>query len=205
VVKITPAGVFSVLYSFPFDTSASVAPNGLYPEAGLLQGPDGNFYGVTAGGGSSGTGDCQLIVGVSGCGTIFKLTPSGTLTLLHSFCGSGGCGSRATDGALPRGRLAMGPDGNLYGTTSQGSLYDGGYNSGIIFRTSLSGDYEIMHNFTGCCGTGDGAVPFAGLTLASDGNFYGTTRQGGATDNGTVFKMDLASGHGHHPLLLLIR
>src|SRR5271170_5705346 len=192
VVKITPGGVFSVLYSFPFNSGTNVAPNGLYPEAGLLQAPDGNFYGVTTGGGSSGTEDCQPIPGIFGCGTIFKLTPSGTLTLLHSFCGSHGCGTLATDGALPLGRLAMGPDGNLYGTTQQGSLYNGGYNSGIIFRTSLSGAYEVMHNFSGCCGTGDGENPAAGLTLASDGNFYGTTEYGGASGFGTVFRMNLA-------------
>src|SRR5579862_3740219 len=55
VVKITPAGAFSVLYSFPFDAGNSTTPNGMFPVAGLLQGPDGNFYGVTSGGGSSGT------------------------------------------------------------------------------------------------------------------------------------------------------
>jgi uncharacterized repeat protein (TIGR03803 family) len=192
VVKITPAGVFSVLYSFPFDTSTNVAPNGMFPVAGLLQGPDGNFYGVTSGGGSSGTNDCQPVQGIFGCGTIFKLTPGGTLTLLHSFCGIGGCGSLSTDGADPRGRLAIGPDGNLYGTTQQGGAYNGGYNSGTIFRISLSGAYEIVHDFSGGSGTGDGNGPTAGLTLASDGNFYGTTQFGGTSVFGTVFKMDLA-------------
>jgi uncharacterized repeat protein (TIGR03803 family) len=193
VVKITPAGVFSVLYSFPFDASNSTTPNGLFPVAGLLQGPDGNFYGVTSGGGSSGTDFCQPIAGIFGCGTLFKLTPSGHFTLLYSFCGGSGCGSYPPDGADPRGRLALGPDGNLYGTTQQGGEYNGGYNSGTIFRISLSGGaYQIMHTFSGGSGTGDGSGPTAGLTLASDGNFYGTTQQGGSTQNGTVFKMDLA-------------
>jgi uncharacterized repeat protein (TIGR03803 family) len=192
VVKITPAGVFSVFYSFPFDTNTNVASNGMFPVAGLLQGPDGNFYGVTSGGGSSGTSYCQPVQGIFGCGTIFKLTPSGKLTLLYSFCGGGGCGSLPTDGADPRGRLAIGPDGNLYGTTQQGGVYNGVYNSGIIFRISTSGAYQVIHVFSGCCGTGDGAGSVAGLTLAADGNFYGTTQFGGTSGFGTVFKMNLA-------------
>jgi uncharacterized repeat protein (TIGR03803 family) len=193
VVKITPAGVLSVLYSFPFDSSNSTTPNGLFPVAGLLQGPDGNFYGVASGGGSSGTDFCQPISGIFGCGTIFKLTPSGHFTLLYSFCGGYGCGSYPPDGADPRGRLAIGPDGNLYGTTQQGGEYNGGYNSGTIFRISLSGGgYQIMHTFSGGSGTGDGNGPTAGLTLASDGNFYGTTQFGGTSGNGTIFKMNLA-------------
>ena len=193
VVKITPAGVFSVLYSFPFDSSNNTTPNGMFPVAGLLQGPDGNFYGVASGGGSSSTDFCQPGPEIFGCGTIFKLTPSGKLTLLYSFCGGYGCGSYPPDGADPRGRLAIGPDGNLYGTTQQGGEYNGFYNSGTIFRISLSGaGYQIMHTFSGCCGTGDGESPAAGLTLASDGNFYGTTQFGGTSGNGTIFKMNLA-------------
>jgi uncharacterized repeat protein (TIGR03803 family) len=193
VVKITPAGGLSVLYSFPFDSSNSTTPNGLFPVAGLLQGPDGNFYGVTSGGGSSGTAFCQPITGIFGCGTIFKLTPSGHFTLLYSFCGGYGCGSYPPDGADPRGRLTLGPDGNLYGTTQQGGYYNGTYNAGTIFRISRSGGgYQIMHTFSGYSGTGDGAQPSGGLTLASDGNFYGTTQAGGTSGNGTIFRMNLA-------------
>jgi uncharacterized repeat protein (TIGR03803 family) len=140
-----------------------------------VQGPDGNFYGVASEGGSS------------GLGTIFKITPSGTLTVLHSFCGGLGCGSLPSDGATPLGRLVY--SGGYYdGTTNLGSVYNSIYNSGIIFRVSPSGVYEIMHNFTGCRGTGDGESPAAGLTLASDGNFYGTAQAGGTSGNGTVFR-----------------
>jgi uncharacterized repeat protein (TIGR03803 family) len=188
VLKITPAGVLSVLYSFPFDSSNNTTPNGMFPVAGLVQGPDGNFYGVASGGGSSGTDFCQPSPGIFGCGTVFKITPGGTLTLLHSFCGGYGCGSAPPDGADPRGRLVY-SNGYYYGTTQQGGLYNGSYNSGTIFRVSPSGAYEIVHNFTGCCGTGDGENPAAGLTLASDGNFYGTTQFGGTSGYGTVFKM----------------
>jgi uncharacterized repeat protein (TIGR03803 family) len=188
VVKITPAGKLSVLYSFPYDTSTQSAPNGWFPQAGLVQGPDGNFYGVTTEGGTGGL-SCADTTGLSGCGTVFKLTKSGTLTVLHSFCGGGGCGSLATDGAEPTGRLVFGTNGDLYGTTQEGGLYDGFYNQGTIFRISTSGSYEILHLFSGAAKTGDGGNPIAGLTLGSDGNFYGTTEFGGASEFGTVFKM----------------
>jgi uncharacterized repeat protein (TIGR03803 family) len=190
IVKITPAGVFSVFYSFPYDSGSS-APNGVNPQAGLLQGPDGNFYGVAAYGGTGGD-FCGTNGGIFGCGTVFKLTPNGVLTVLHSFCGGNGCGSLATDGAAPIGRLAIGSDGNLYGTTQSGGIYNGYYNSGTIFRVSLSGAYQIMYIFSGGARTGDGENPAAGLTFASDGNFYGTTEFGGTSGFGTVFRMNLA-------------
>jgi uncharacterized repeat protein (TIGR03803 family) len=188
VVKITPAGVLSVLYSFPYDASTSTAPDGLFPQAGLVQGPDGNFYGVASEGGTGGT-SCADTTGLSGCGTVFKLTKSGTLTVLHSFCGGSGCGSLATDGAEPIGRMVFGTNGELYGTTYEGGLADGLYNQGTIFRISRSGSYEILHLFTGAADTGDGENPTAGLTLASNGDFYGTTEFGGASGFGTIFKM----------------
>ena len=189
VVKITPAGGLSVLYSFPYDTSTSTAPDGWFPQAGLVQGKDGNFYGVTTIGGTT-AGLCAT----SGCGTIFKLTPSGTVTLLHAFCGSDGCGSLTTDGSMPLGRLVLGATGKLYGTTYAGSLTDGEYNGGIIFSVSTTGSgYEVLHNFSGNTGSGDGWAPAAGLTRGTDGNFYGTTELGGSggldQGEGTVFKM----------------
>jgi len=122
----------------------------------------------------------------------FQVDPERGLHILHSFCGPNVCGQFPNDGSIPLGRLAIGPDGNLYGTTQQGGIYDGEYNSGTIFRTSLSGAYEVIHVFTGGSGTGDGQNPAAGLTLASDGNFYGTTQFGGTSGFGTIFKMNLA-------------
>ena len=189
VVKITPAGKLTVVYSFPYDSTNRTAPNGLGPEAGLLQASDGNFYGVTTGGGTEGSSVCVNAVSIGGCGTIFKLTPAGKLTVLHNFCGQNGCGSLASDGALATGRLVEASNGYLYGTTQQGGFADEYYNQGTIFRISLSGSYEILHQFTGDAKTGDGENPTAGLTYASDGNFYGTTEFGGASGYGTVFKM----------------
>jgi uncharacterized repeat protein (TIGR03803 family) len=176
VVKITPTGVLSV-------------PDGWLPQAGLVQGKDGNFYGVAAEGGTGGEA-CADTTGLSGCGTVFKLTQSGTLTVLHSFCGGSGCGSLTTDGAEPTGRLVFGANGDLYGTTQVGGLFDGFYNQGTIFRITTSGAYTVLHVFSGNFGsTPDGANPAAGLTLASNGDFYGTTTAGGASKDGTVFKM----------------
>jgi uncharacterized repeat protein (TIGR03803 family) len=192
VVKITPSGTFSVVYSFPFIQSSQTAPNGVDPLAGLVQGSDGNFYGTTGWGGTNGNCALPSVTSV-GCGTVFKLTPAGKLTVLHSFCGINGCGALTTDGWLPMGRLIFGSNGNLYGTTNQGGFAAGMYNSGTIFRISRSGAYTILHMFSGNAHTGDGANPAAGLIQASDGNFYGTTQVGGANGDGTVFKMT-ASG-----------
>ena len=192
VVKITPAGTLSVLYSFPYDTSTSTAPNGWFPQAGLVQGKDGNFYGVATEGGIGGEA-CADTTGLSGCGTVFKLTKTGTLTVLHSFCGGSGCGSLATDGAEPTGRMVFGANGDLYGTTQVGGLFNGFYNQGTIFRITTSGTYTVLHVFSGNFGsTPDGANPAAGLILASNGDFYGTTTAGGASKEGTVFKMPQA-------------
>jgi uncharacterized repeat protein (TIGR03803 family) len=193
VVKITPEGVLSVFYSFPYDTSTSTAPDGWFPQAGLVQGKDGNFYGVASEGGTGGEA-CADTTGLSGCGTVFKLTPSGTLTVLHSFCGGSGCGSLTTDGAEPTGRMVFAANGDLYGTTQIGGLYNGFYNQGTIFRITTSGAYKVLHVFSGNFGSKpDGANPAAGLTLASNGDFYGTTTAGGASGDGTVFEMT-ASG-----------
>jgi uncharacterized repeat protein (TIGR03803 family) len=143
--------------------------NGADPFTGLVQGPDGNFYGTTQAGGSS--ANC-----VRGCGTIFKITPSGTLTTLHSFDG--------TDGSGSEGGLVLGTDGNFYGTT-----YGGGANDdGTVFKITPAGTLTTLHTFGGP----DGRSPASSLLQASDGNFYGTTNFGGANSEGTVFKISAA-------------
>jgi uncharacterized repeat protein (TIGR03803 family) len=96
VFKISPTGTFTTLYNFGF------LPSGSFPRAALVQGTDGNFYGTTFYGG---TNSCIFGGTDYGCGTIFKITPSGTLTTLHSFDG--------TDGETPRAALVLGTDGNF--------------------------------------------------------------------------------------------
>ncbi len=115
VFKITPAGELTSLYSF---CSQPNCRDGDLPVAGLVQASDGNFYGTTYSGGSN--SNCS-----NGCGTVFKITPAGALTTLHSF--------NSTDGANPYGGLVQAPNGFFYGTTSAG----GSYGSGTVFRLAV--------------------------------------------------------------------
>ncbi|WP_180539803.1 choice-of-anchor tandem repeat GloVer-containing protein [Nevskia soli] len=156
VFQITTAGALTTLYSFS-------GPDGSSPATGLLLGTDGNFYGTTSSGGSNGP-----------YGTIFKITPAGTLTQLYSFQGS--------DGANPSAALTLGSDGNFYGSTVSGAAN----NNGGIFRITPGGALTPLYSFAGP----DGSAPFGALTLGTDGNFYGTTSSGGTNAlYGTVFKI----------------
>ena len=156
----SPAQTLTTLASFDqIDGSDSEAP--------LTQGPDGNFYGTTFYGGTG--------------GNVFKVTPSGTLTSLYSFCSKPNC----ADGSNPAAGLALGTDGNFYGTTSYGSVD----NDGTVFEVTPAGALTTLQNLpNGSYNWGTPAVTQAGLLLASDGNFYGTT-PGGGTTGGTVFRM----------------
>ncbi|MGA3142677.1 MAG: choice-of-anchor tandem repeat GloVer-containing protein [Verrucomicrobiota bacterium] len=163
VFKIMTNGTFTSLYSFS-------GSDGANPDAGLVQGADGNFYGTTSYGGV----DYYL-----DDGTVFKITANGSFTSLISFSGSDGIG--------PGGGLVQGTDGNFYGTTEYGGthglLYDG---YGTVFKMTTNGTLNTLYSFTG---GGDGANPAAGLVQGADGNFYGTAEYGGTNDSGTVFKI----------------
>jgi len=170
VFKITPAGTLTTLYSF---CAQSGCTDGGYPAAGLVQGTDGSFYGTTSAGGTS--NGCAPHVG---CGAVFKITPAGTLTTLYSFCSQTGC----TDGSEPWAGLVQGTDGNFYGTTAGGGVKG---NYGTVFKITPAGTLTTLHSFDGT----DGSSIYAGLVQATDGNFYGTTAQGGASGYGTVFEI----------------
>lgn len=161
VFKITLAGVETVLYSF------EGGYDGSFPVAGLIQATDGNFYGTTQGGGA------PNFQGNS-CGTVFKITPSGTESVLYSFAGF-------LDGSGPVSGLIQATDGSLYGTTGGGGVYD----CGTIFNVTLAGIETVHYAFAGA----DGQYPSASLVQASDGSFYGTTYSGGGSGDGTVFRM----------------
>ena len=178
VFKITPGDTLTTLYSF---CSLSSCTDGSAPEGALVQGSDGNFYGTTSGGGQGNEGN--------GGGTIFKITPSGTLTTLYSFCSQGG--SVCTDGYQPSARLVQGSDGNFYGTTPYGgaNLGSSGLHAGIVFKITPSGDFTKLWDFCSQSNCADGDMPIAGLAQGSDGSFYGTTDSGGANNNGTIFKI----------------
>jgi len=147
----------------------------------LVQGRDGNYYGTTQSGGANNNTLCGS--GTFGCGTVFKITPSGALTTIYSFCSQPNC----TDGANPWGGLVLGTDGSFYGTT-----YYGGVNSadGTVFRITPAGALRTMHSFDGT----DGANPVGALIQGMDGNGYGATVNGGANGYGTVFRISPKGG-----------
>jgi uncharacterized repeat protein (TIGR03803 family) len=137
--------------------------NGSDPMGALVQGPNGTLYGTTSSGGTNG-----------GYGTVFQITTNNQLTTLVSF--------NNNNGANPLGALVRTTDGTLFGTTSSGI---GGTTNGTVFQISTNGLLTTLVSFNGT----NGANPYSGLLLAGDGNFYGTTYNGGSAGVGTVFKM----------------
>ncbi|HTR23516.1 MAG TPA: choice-of-anchor tandem repeat GloVer-containing protein [Terriglobales bacterium] len=168
VFKMTLDGTLTPLYSFCAQLNCA---DGEDPVAGLVLGTDGNFYGTTLSGG--GFGNCSS----TGCGTIFKISPTGNLSTIHSF------GSLPGDGFQPVAGLVQGNNGSFYGTTGEG--FDG-----TFFRISSSGTFKELHDFY----PPEGIFPWTGPTLGSDGSFYGTTVGGGTSSAcndgcGTVYKI----------------
>src|SRR5260370_21572804 len=133
--------------------------------APLIQGTDGNLYGTASAGGEHGQG------------TVFKITPTGTLTTMSSFCALSNC----ADGSAPYAGLMLGIDGNLYGTTESG----GAHGAGAVFKITQRGTLTTLHSFN----ITDGYNPYATLVQGTDGNFYGTTESGGVHLLGTVVQM----------------
>jgi len=152
--------VFTSLHSF------QVSSNGAYPQAGLVEGSHGSFYGTTAKG------------GVYGNGTVFNISENGALTSKYSFTGG-------NDGGYPVAGLVQGSEGSFYGTTESGGK-NGGY--GTVFKISTHGVLTSLYSFAGAS---DGSQPGAGLVQGSDGNFYGTTSLGGSGCNGVVFRISV--------------
>ena len=206
VFKMTPAGAFTPLYSF------LGGDDGSDPAASLIQGADGKLYGTAYQGGTNDFGSvfslttngvftplasfdqdngaypvASLVQAANGLlygatylggsndyGTVFSLTTNGVLTTLVSF--------NYTNGAYPVGALIQASDGLFYGTTDAGGT-NGGW--GTVFRMTADGTLTTLYSF----GYDDGAYPAAGLVQATDGNFYGTTSEGGWGGQGTVFRI----------------
>ena len=165
--SITPSGKLTTLYSF---CQQEDCPDGGGPTDVFVEGPDRSFYGATGG-------------GTYGEGTVFKISSSGELTSLYSFCAQGG---QCPDGIGPNG-LVLGTDGKFYGTTTAGGANRGG----TVFSITASGTLTTLYSF---CSQGghectDGYYPKAPLVEGSDGNFYGTTYYGGNPGGGTIFKI----------------
>lgn len=192
VFKVDTSGNLSISYSF------AGPPDGNSPISGLIPDATGNLYGTTQYGGTTvpcGTDQPSWV----GCGTVFKLDPSGNETILHRF------GSNGPDGASPAGPMALDSFGTLWGTTEEGGKagcvepippngrkVDVG--CGTIFKVDASGNESVVYRFDRT----DGAMPFGGVVLDADGNLYGTTQYGGLLNCptvpyggcGTAFKVD---------------
>jgi uncharacterized repeat protein (TIGR03803 family) len=153
---------------------------GLRPNK-LVQATDGNFYGTTYVGG---VGACPR-----GCGTVFKITPGGSLKTLYSFCTQGEFPETCPDGYYPVVGLLQAANGDIYGTTSQGGA--NGSAGGTVFKITPAGKLTTLYGFCSqvidavCT---DGLGP-QGLVQATGGDFFGTTQDGGAYNRGTAFKI----------------
>ncbi len=182
VFKVDPAGNETVLYSF---CSVANCADGSFPIGGgnfflnetLVRDAAGNLYGTTPnGGGGLGCGDL-------GCGTVFKVDPTGKETVLYSFCSVANC----TDGSHPGVGLIQDAAGNLYGTTTDGGEH---LHYGTVFKVDPNGQETVLHSFPGHA---SGEVYPSALVLDAAGNLYGTTEVGGNLHQGSVFEVT-ASG-----------
>ena len=156
IFRISATGKLTTLYYF------GEVPDGQHPMGEMVEGRDGNFYGTTREGGED------------SMGTVFKITPTGTLTALHSFKKS------QEEGNYPESGLIEGKDGAFYGTTTQGGGAvpgKGWVGSGTAFKITPAGEFTVLHRFPEK--EGDGKTPSGGLVEGSDGDFYGTTESGG--------------------------
>jgi len=138
--------------------------DGIFPYAGIALGNDGNLYGTTEQGGAH------------GYGSVYKLTLTGSESVLWSFSNS------TTDGRYPESALIQTPDGNLYGSTT----YGGAYNGGTIFKITPEGNESLVWQFGAA---GDATHPTGPLVQGPDGAIYGTSVDGGLnTYGGTIFR-----------------
>jgi uncharacterized repeat protein (TIGR03803 family) len=166
IFKIAPGGTLTTLYSFCSQTNCT---DGFYPYGGLVQAANGDLYGTTQYGGTN------------NYGTIFKITPGGTLTTLYTFCSQ-----TCADGAEPFAGLVQAANGDLYGTTIGGGANG---NDGTVFKITQGGTLTTLYSFCSQTNCTDGDQPVAGLVQAANGDLYGTTIGGGANDDGTIFKI----------------
>ncbi|HLY05643.1 MAG TPA: choice-of-anchor tandem repeat GloVer-containing protein [Rhizomicrobium sp.] len=174
VFRMAKGGTPVPIYTF------SGGSDGANSNATLIADRKGNLYGTTQRGGSTG---CSSSYG-PGCGVVFRLSPKGKETVLHTFMGG-------VDGIWPQSGVVADADGNLYGTTWEGgsTLYT--YGCGTVYRITPESEESVLHAFR--CGK-DGSAPYASLLVDAKGNVYGTATHGGnenacAGGCGTVFKI----------------
>jgi uncharacterized repeat protein (TIGR03803 family) len=158
---------YKTLYSF------QGGKDGMLPYARLLLDDAGNLYGTTVEGGPQGS--CSFS---GGCGTVFKLAPDGTETVIHAFCSESNC----ADGSGPYAGLIQDGAGNLYGTTT----YGGAHGAGTVFQIAPDGTETVLRSFVD---GGIGSFPDGGVIVDNSGTLYGTTGTGGAENAGVVFRL----------------
>jgi uncharacterized repeat protein (TIGR03803 family) len=198
VFRLVPNGKETVLHSF-----TGTGGDGSYPQAELLGDPKGDLYGTTEYGGDPTCGNDD-----SGCGTVFKLDNAGKETVLYTFTWGG-------DGDYPLAGLVRDAEGNLYGTTAGG----GANFWGTVFKLDKGNNETVLYSFCSQGSCADGASPFGGVVRDKEGNLYGTTFRGGASGDGTVFKLSRTGnetvlhsftgsadgGDGSNPVASLVR
>jgi uncharacterized repeat protein (TIGR03803 family) len=186
IFELTQKGVLTILYTF---CSQPNCADGALPNGPLVRGLNGNFYGTTQAGGAN----CALGSGGKGCGTVFQITTAGKLTTLYSFCSQISTGGGCTDGMNPLAGLVLSPSGTFLGTTTFGGTTPDcpAFDCGTVFEISPAGHLTRLHSFCSETHCTDGNRPYAGLTQASNGKFYGTTSVGGSAtaDAGTIFEI----------------
>ena len=178
LAHVNGSWILHPLHSFTYQ-----GDDGAAPQAGVTIGPDGTLFGATVGGGLGNGYGTLFNVKLPAHACVTALCPW-TGTTLHSFQGSD------NDGATPYGNVVFDSQGNLYGTTLAG----GTINNGTVYKATRSGgtwNVSVIHNFGG---TNDGCYPVAGVVVDSAGNLYGTTTEGGANDEGTVFELSPSEG-----------
>jgi uncharacterized repeat protein (TIGR03803 family) len=173
---VSPAQTYTKLVNFD-------GVHGAGPYGPLVQGPNGNLYGVTNSGGVSSHCPNSL-----GCGTVFEVTPEGKLTFIHDFCQLAKC----ADGASPSSGLVLATNGNFYGMTPE--IVGGG---GTIFEITPTGKFTSLYTFCLAENCPDGKGPIGRLMQAANGNLYGATTGGGdsmhcAGGCGTIFQITLS-------------
>ena len=184
VFKITPEGTLTTLHSF---CSQHNCTDGQAPFAGLIQAGNGNFYGITEAAG-----------GLNSKGTVFTITRAGAFGTVYRFDSSDG-GSTFPDGAFPVAGVVQASDGNLYGTTSYGGSSTQCFpGCGTVFQIASTGALTNLHSFCTQPECADGTIPSGGLLQSTNGQFYGTTTEGGdlncgthRSGCGTIFSLDI--------------
>ena len=170
IFKITPAGVLTLLHHFTGN------PDGAGPASGVILGKDGNFYGVTQFGGTVGDGRVDQ-------GTFFKMTPSGVVTILHSF-------DPAKDYAVfPTSPLIQATDGNFYSTSNACNEFSSCGSFVDIYKLTPTGTLTVVEKLTGA----NGAGAYWTLTQHTNGTLYGITQQGGTVNGGVYFSLNIGA------------